>query len=161
MSGPIGRFLAADHARLAALATALASDAGADGALAAGLLRHLAWEEGVLLPLVQQLREGEPLPVMTRVRLEHRAVRALLVPALTPPVARSIRRVLAAHDAFEEAVGGLYDVCDTMVSTDADALVARLHAAPCPEPPARMDDPAALAALRRALAQARLPPLED
>jgi len=162
MIGPIRRFLAADHARLARLIDRLGEgDRAADDELRAGLLRHLAWEETVLLPLAQRLREGERLPCMTRVRLEHRAIRALLVPTPRPVIVRALGRVLAVHAAFEEAPGGFYDSCDTLVSSDADAMVDRLRAVTAPVPAPHEDGAAIDATVRQTLRQARLPALDD
>src|SRR5262245_30922604 len=49
----------------------------------AGLLKHIGMEEKVLLPAAQKLRGGEPLPVAPRLRLDHGALAALLVPSPT------------------------------------------------------------------------------
>lgn len=159
--GPIHRFLAADHARLHRLAFRIVRPGGgvdpaADDELRRGLLRHLDWEESTLMRRAQQLREGEPLPFGTRVRLEHRAIRALLVPTPTPALAETLRRVLAAHEETETAAGGFYDLLDTLVSSDAEALVASLRTAPVPAPPPHDDGPRALALVGRTLAQAGL-----
>jgi len=156
---PIRAFLVEDHRRLDDLAARLVVPGGAvdeqvDDALRRGLLRHLHWEEAVLMRLAQQLREGEPLPFMTRVRLEHRAIRALLVPPPTVALAETLVRVLAMHERMETAPGGFYDLCDTLVSSDADGVVTRLRAVPEPDPPPHDDGPHALATVQRLLAQA-------
>jgi hypothetical protein len=156
---PIRRFLRADHRRLGALATRLvgpdgAVDRAADDELRRGLLRHLHWEESILMRLAQQRREGEPVPFMTRVRLEHRAIRALLVPTPTAALVATLGRVLAAHEEMETAPGGFYDLCDTLASSDADGVVGRLRAVPAPDPPPHDDGPHALATVQRLLAQA-------
>lgn len=161
MPGPIRRFLVDDHARLAALASRLVGpggvvDAATDDELRRGLLRHLGWEESILMRLAQQLREGEPLPFATRVKIEHRAIRALLVPTPTAERARTLARVLAAHEETEAAPGGFYDLCDTLVSSDADAVVARLRTIAVPAVPAHDDGPRALETARRLLVQAGL-----
>ena len=106
--------------------------------------------------LAQRLREGEPLPFATRVKIEHRAIRALLVPTPTAERARTLARVLAAHEATETAPGGFYDLCDTLVSSDAAAVVARLRTIAVPALPAHDDGPGALETARRLLVQARL-----
>lgn len=159
--GPIRRFLDEDHRRLDALVGRLVDgdgvvDRAVDDALRRGLLRHLAWEESILMRLAQALREGEPLPFMTRVRLEHRAIRALLVPTPSAAVATTLARVLAAHARTEAATGGLYDLCDTLVSSDAGAVVERLRRTAEVDPPPHDDGHECLAAARRALAQADL-----
>jgi len=41
-------------------------------------------EERILLPAAQRLRGGERLPIAARLRLDHGALAALLVPSATP-----------------------------------------------------------------------------
>ena len=67
MSGKIHRFLADDHARLDRLLERAAAnpktvDPAAYAEFRAGLLRHIAMEEKILLPAAQRLRGGAPLP---------------------------------------------------------------------------------------------------
>jgi hypothetical protein len=64
----------------------------------AGLLKHIAMEEKILLPAAQKLRAGEPLPVAPKLRLDHGALAALLVPTPTRPVMAAIQAILRVHN---------------------------------------------------------------
>src|SRR5512144_53214 len=111
--GPVARYLSADHDRLDALlqrATAQTNtvDAAAYGEFRAGLLKHIGMEEKILLPAAQRARGGTPLPSATRLRLDHGALAALLVPTPSPAIVATIRRILAPHNRLEEEPGGVY-----------------------------------------------------
>lgn len=135
MPGPIARFLAADHLRLDAL---LREALGRPGGIArepfdafrAGLLRHIALEEKILLPAAREARGGEPLPVARRLRVDHGAVTSLLVPTPPPEIVAEIRSILEPHDWVEEAPGGLYEACEALLGGRAEAILARLRAYP-------------------------------
>jgi hypothetical protein len=135
MSGPIGAFLEADHARLDGL---LASAVTAPGAVApepfaafrAGLLRHIALEEKILLPAAHAARGGVPLPAFRRLRIDHGAIAALLVAPPTPALVAELRSILVPHDWIEEADGGVYDACDALLAGEAEQVLERLQAYP-------------------------------
>jgi hypothetical protein len=157
--GPIGRFLADDHKRLdALLQRAVAGSGRIDRAVYAefrtGLLKHIGMEEKILLPAAQRARGGEPLPTAARLRLDHGALVALLVPTPTPRIVAAIRTVLAAHNAIEEGPGGVYEVCEQVAGAEAGALLASLRAAPGVPVNAHVDGPRIMDAARRALARA-------
>ena len=135
MPGPIFQFLAEDHARLDALLTkAVAGPGGVDlaafAAFREGLLRHIALEEKILLPAVRTARGGEPLPLARRLRVDHGAIAALLVPTPTPEIAGELRKILGPHNEVEEGEGGLYETCDALLSAEAGALLERMRAYP-------------------------------
>ncbi len=135
MPGPIHQFLAEDHARLEALLTeAVAASGGVDlaayGAFREGLLRHIALEEKVLLPAARRASGGDPVAQARRIRVDHGAMAALLVPAPTPEIAAEIRKILDPHNALEESAGGLYDSCDALLAAQAGALLERMRAYP-------------------------------
>ena len=71
-------------------------------------------EEKVFLPAAQKLRGGEPLPVAPRLRLDHGALVALLVPSPTAPVVAAIRAIFKVHNPIEEEPGGMYDQCEQL-----------------------------------------------
>jgi hypothetical protein len=132
---PISQFLSEDHARLDALLTqAVAVSGGIDlaafSAFRAGLLRHIALEEKILLPAARAARGGEPLPQERRLRVDHGAIAALLVPTPTPELASELRKILGPHNEVEEGAGGLYESCDELLSAEASALLARMRAYP-------------------------------
>ena len=158
-SGPVARLLAADHARLDALLGRATSqpgniDGGAYAEFRSGLLKHIGMEEKMLLPAAQRARGGTPLPIAARLRLDHGALAALLVPTPTPAIIAALRRILAAHNAVEEGPDGVYEVCEQLVGDDAEALLAQLRAAPDVPVHAHVDGPRIMDATRRALARA-------
>src|SRR5512143_4034956 len=146
MSGPISRLLADDHLRLDALLTRATSRPGEIDQIAyaefrAGLLRHIGMEEKILLPAAQRARGGEPLPIAAKLRLDHGALAALLVPTPTPTIVAALRRILSTHNAVEEGPGGVYAACEQLVGADAEALLAQLRAAPEVPVHAHVDGP--------------------
>jgi hypothetical protein len=157
--GPVYRFLADDHARLDALlgragASPAAIDAEAYAEFRAGLLRHIGMEEKILLPTAQRWNGGEPLAIAGKLRLDHGALAALMVPAPTRAIIAAIRRILSAHNPVEEGPGGLYEVCEQLAGAEAGTLLARLRAAPSVPVASHVDSPKVLEATRRALRRA-------
>ncbi|HZR81440.1 MAG TPA: hemerythrin domain-containing protein [Candidatus Binatia bacterium] len=159
----ITAFLIADHRRLEALldaatATAAAPSTAIDAAPYAefrrGLLRHIAIEEKLLLPAAQAARGGEPLPIAERLRLDHGAIAALLVPTPTAEIVATLRHILERHDEIEEGPGGLYATCDDLLARGVDALLAKMRAYPEPPVNAHNDGPVVMPAVRRALERA-------
>jgi hypothetical protein len=133
--GPIHTFLADDHARLDALlrravADPRVIDRAAYDELRAGLLRHIAMEEKVLLPDARRRRGGEPLPAARQLRADHSALAALLVPTPTHAILEAMAKILEAHNPLEEAVEGIYATCEQLAGGEAEALLARLEAVP-------------------------------
>lgn len=159
MTSGIARHLAADHRRLEELlAAATAGEGPVDLAAYAefrrGLLRHIGIEEKVLLPAAQRAGGGAPVPVAARLRLDHGAIVALLVPTPTPAIVATLRHVLDRHDAIEEGPDGLYAVCDALLGPDAASVVEEMRR--YPEVPVSPHNDAAgvLPAVERALARA-------
>ena len=135
MAGPLSEFLAADHARLEGLLTAALArpgevDRGPFDAFRAGLLRHIALEEKILLPAAREARGGEPLPQARRLRIDHGAIAALLVPSPTPEIAAEVRKILDPHNVVEEGEGGVYASCDALLAARAESLLERMRAYP-------------------------------
>ena len=157
--GPIHRLLAADHARLDTLleratATSGRIEPGAWAGFRKGLLRHIGMEEKILLPAAARARDGEVLPAAARLRVEHGAIAALLVPTPTPAIVAALQAILARHDRSEEGPDGVYADCERVLGDDAPAVLAALHAAPEVPVAAHVDGPRIMAATRRALARA-------
>jgi len=159
MSGAIPRLLVDDHARLDALLQRAAARPGGIGRSAyaefrAGLLKHISMEEKILLPAAQCARGGQPLPLAAKLRLDHGALAALLVPTPTPAIIAALRAILTAHNPLEESPGGVYARCEQLVGLGAEALLAQLRAAPEVPVAPHADGPRVLSAIRRALARA-------
>ncbi len=161
--GPVATYLVADHRRLEtllgrALACPPAIDLAAYDEFRRGLLRHIAMEEKILLPAAQRVRGGMPLPIAGRLRSDHGALAALLVPAPTPAILAAIRHILADHDRLEEGSEGVYAVCERLTGREVAALADELAAAPAVPVHDVVADPGVLAATRRALARAGYDP---
>lgn len=159
MAGPIYSFLADDHVRLEGLLRKAVDspdeiDHKAYAEFCGGLLRHIAMEEKILLAAAQRARGGEPLPEAAKLRLDHGAIAALLVPNPTPAVVAAIRKVLAAHNPVEEGPGGVYEACDLLLRDRVDEILARLRSAPEVAVNPHVDGPHVTEAINRALARA-------
>jgi hypothetical protein len=159
MVGPIYRFLAGDHARLDRLLERAMTEAGAIDRAAyaefrAGLLKHIGMEEKILLPAAQRLRGGEALVLAAKVRLDHGALAALLVPTPTPAIIATLRTILEGHNALEEGSGGLYECCERLMGAEAEVLLAQLQAAQEVPVAPHADGPQVMGVVRRALARA-------
>ncbi len=157
-SRAISRFLGDDHRRLdALLARAVAQPESIDRVaydeFRRGLLKHISMEEKILLPAAQRLR-GEPLELAAKLRLDHGALAALLVPTPTFAIIRAIRSIIEAHNQLEEGPGGVYAMCEELAGAEAQELLAQLRTAPEVPAAAHVDSPKVMAATRRALARA-------
>jgi Hemerythrin HHE cation binding domain len=139
MQRPLHRFFSADHRRLdALLKRAVAEPGQVDialfGEFRAGILRHIGMEEKVLFVAARRARGGEPLELAARLRVDHGAIAALLVPTPTPAIVGEILSVLVPHNRREEEPGGVYDACDEALGpAEAERLAGELQA--FPEPP--------------------------
>ncbi len=157
--GPLFRFLAADHIRLAGLLKR--AEAGLEtidyapyAEFRAGLLKHIAMEEKILLPAARRLRGGQPLPVADKLRRDHGALAALLVPPPTAAILAKIRDILNDHNAVEEGPDGLYEVCEKLAANQAASLVSEMRRMPDVKLAAHVDGPQVVEATRRALERA-------
>ncbi len=132
--GRITRYLAEDHARLDALLTRSVVPDGmnleAFDAFRAGLLWHIAVEEKLLFPALRAARGGDPHPDWIRLRIDHGAIAALLVPPPTPELVAEIRSILEPHNAIEERPGAAYESCDGLPAEQVAALLERMRAYP-------------------------------
>ena len=110
-----------------------------------------------LLPAAQRAG-GRAASKRPQFALDHGALAALLVPTPAPAIAAAIRTIQTAHNAVEEATRGVYEVCEQLVAAEADALLARLRAAPDVRMNPHVDSPLVRAATRRAVARAGFDP---
>jgi hypothetical protein len=154
--GSIQTFLEQDHARLdALLARAVADPAQIDetayAEFRAGLLRHIAMEEKVLLADAKSRRGGDPLSAAAQLRLDHAAIAAMLAARPDAELVADLRALLVQHNHIEEGDGGVYAQCERHAGADVDALLRRLHDVP-PARPAPYSPRARIAAeIRRAI----------
>jgi hypothetical protein len=157
--GPLTGYLAEDHRRLDALFQSASADPHhidrtAYEQFRAGLLRHIGMEEKILLPAAQRLNGGTPLSMAAKLRLDHGALAALLMPTPTSAVIKTIHGILADHNAVEEGAGGLYELCDGLAGMEAEQLLAALRAAPGVAVMPHNDSPAVMNTVRRTLERA-------
>jgi hypothetical protein len=155
-SRPLSDLLESDHARLRELLRRAAADgatidAGPYEAFRAGLLRHIAMEEKVLLPEIRRRRGGEPPEVAKQLRADHAALAALLVPTPTHAILATIGGVLAEHDPLEEGPAGLYPLAEALLAPERDAILERLKAVPAVPLAAHFDGPRAFASIENLL----------
>lgn len=159
MTGPLFRYLSDDHERLDALLNHAvdkpeAIDMKAYTEFRQGLLRHIGMEEKIVLPAITRFQDGRQAEVAARLRLDHGALVALLVPPPTPAIVETIRSILSAHNPLEENEGGLYRLLDRLAGEEAGDLLEKLEGAP--EVPAlpHNDRPGILDITRRAVERA-------
>jgi hypothetical protein len=159
MPGPIYQMLMQDHRRmedLLALAKTM-TDAGAPQAyeeFRSGLLRHIGMEENILIPAAHQARGGVRLPLADRLRLDHGALAALLVPPPSPEVFACIEGILSGHNLLEEGKDGLYEICEQLAGSESGQLLERPRAYPSPRLKPNVPGEWVLEATRRALSRA-------
>ena len=158
-AGMLTEFLVEDHRRLDGLLQAAVAHPGTvdDRAYAqfrAGLLRHIGMEEKILLPAVQRQRGGEPLPLAARLRLDHGALAALLMPTPTAAILTTIQGILVEHNVLEEGAAGLYETCDALAGPETEPILAALRAAPEVTVMPYNDSTVVMNAVRRALERA-------
>jgi hypothetical protein len=158
MPGKIHRYLADDHRHLEGLLERIFCDSGAvDGEayaqFRAGLLKHIAMEEKILLPAARRL-SGEPRSAAAKLRLDHGALTALLVPPPTPQLVAAIRAILKQHNPLEEDPGGMYDQCEELAGNETDQVLRQLQNYPDVKVLPNVDNQFVMDAARRALARA-------
>lgn len=120
----------------------------------AGLLTHIKMEEKILFPAAQEANGGNPLIIVAKLRLEHGALTALMVPPPTASLIKALRHVLDKHDLAEEKPGGMYEVCEALTEHRTQELLEQLaHVSEVPVHPHNTAS-FALEAAKRALARA-------
>src|SRR5574338_1710817 len=112
MNKPLYQFFTKDHRRIEELLDRATQNPGEIEMeyyqrFRAGLLTHIKMEEKILFPAVQKANGGIPVPPAAKLRLEHGAITALMVPPPTPSLIKVLRHVLERHDLTEEEPGGM------------------------------------------------------
>jgi hypothetical protein len=158
-SDRIYRYLADDHARIDAALQRATSQPGmieptAYAEFRNGLLRHIGLEEKILLPAARAARSGEPLPIASKLRLDHGALTSLLVPTPTPAIVAAIRAILECHNLLEESPGGVYQQCERLAGAEANDILQRLMSAPAVKVLPHVDNAFVMEAAHRALKRA-------
>ncbi len=127
--------LSRDHERLDSLLVRATDDPGMINVeiyseFRHGLLRHIGIEEKIILPAIARLQDGRQAEVAGRLRLDHGALVALLVPSPTPPIIETIRSILQVHNLLEEEEGGLYRLIERLAGEEADGLLENIRQYP-------------------------------
>jgi hypothetical protein len=159
MHGKLYDYFEKDHKRLEGLLNRATETPGeiemeTYGQFRSGLLRHIGLEEKILFPAAQKVRGSEPFPSLPKLRLDHGALTALMVPPPNDAIIAAIRAILVAHDALEESPGGPYDVCEQLAGNDVEVLVAKVQNSPAVPVLSHRNEPFVLEATRRALVRA-------
>ena len=152
-------FLSNDHERLdafleRAFSNPEAIDPESYAEFRQGLLKHIGIEEKIILPAIARFQNGKQAEVAARLRLDHGALVALLVPSPNQQIVETIRSILKVHNALEEKEDGLYHLIDNLAGDDTMSLLEKVKATP--EVPAlpHNDRPGILDATRRAVERA-------
>jgi hypothetical protein len=135
VAGALYQYLFYDHERLdKLLAQAIsrpdAIDMDSYAEFRKGLLRHIAMEEKVVLPAIAQMQGGKPSPIADRLRLDHGALVALLVPPPTTSIVFTLCSILQVHNELEEKDGGLYQTIEQLTGPDVEKLLTQLKNIP-------------------------------
>ena len=159
MRGSLYEFFVNDHRRLEDLLDKSTSapngyDMTAYGEFRSGLLRHIKMEETISLPAAQKARGGTPLEIEGKIRLDHGALTALMVPPPSQMIIGALRAILASHDLLEGQPAGMYDTLEELTGGEAEVLVTRARTTPGVPVHPHNDAPFILDATRRALARA-------
>jgi hypothetical protein len=159
MKGLLYNYFMNDHRRLDALFDQATRDSGQyDKELynqfRAGLLKHIKMEETILFPSVQKMNAGKSTSLLARLRLDHGALTALMVPPPSAVIIRAVRFILKGHNELEEEPEGLYDQCDEMNQDVIQELMRKFEVTTdVPLVPHR-SEPFVLDAMRRAMKRA-------
>lgn len=159
MHGRLYDYFEKDHKRLEGLLDRATEKAGTFdpdlyGQFRAGLLRHIGLEEKILFPAAQKAKGGEPFSSLPKLRLDHGALTALMVPPPSNAIVAAIRAILAEHDALEESPGGPYDICEQLAGDEVNSLLTKVQNAPAVPVLPHRGESFVLDATRRAMERA-------
>jgi hypothetical protein len=159
MDGKLYRYFEQDHRRLEQLlAKAAASpdkiDIAAFDQFRSGILKHIGMEEKILIPAFQRFSGGVPFPLAAKIRLDHGAIAALMVPLPSITIIKALRAILSAHNVLEESLDGLYEATEKSAGSELDALMELVLSTPDVPVMPYNHKPEVLDATRRALARA-------
>ncbi|MFI5201825.1 MAG: hemerythrin domain-containing protein [Candidatus Kapaibacterium sp.] len=157
MGATISEFLQHDHERLDALLERFSNDLTDREAyleFRSGMLKHIRFEETVLFKAAQRVNNGIAIELAAKLRLDHGAIAALLVPSPTPKIIQALQTVLRTHNALEEGQEGVYAECDVLLEADAGRIIEEFQNMK-PVPMAKNTDiPLAMESAGRALERA-------
>lgn len=135
MAGVLYKYLAEDHDRLEQLLESATADPDAfdmksDAEFRKGLLRHIGIEEKIIVPRIAKAGDERSKAIAARLRSDHGAIVALLVPPPSSSVVATLRTILDAHNIFEEQEGGFYEILDEAEQADPTTVLEMMRSAP-------------------------------
>jgi hypothetical protein len=159
VNGLLYRYFEQDHRRLERLLAEACAKPDAINIAAfdqfrSGILKHIGMEEKILIPAFQRFSGGVPFPLAAKIRLDHGAIAALMVPPPSMTIIRALRAILAAHNVLEESLDGLYEACENSAGPELDAIMKQVMSTPDVPVMPYNHKPEVLEATRRALARA-------
>lgn len=128
-------YLAADHDRIEAffvqaIENINAIDMDAYQQFRSGLMRHIGIEEKIVFPkLIEHLGE-EAKQMAVRLRSDHGAIVALLVPTPDVEVIATLNAILSAHNDYEEGANGVYSMLAVLDEQTTQAMLLQMQQAP-------------------------------
>ncbi len=163
MNQEITNYLSDDHDRLDAL---LKQSLKPDGSIdldayhqfRQGLLRHIGIEEKVLIPALKNDLDDEIKSTLERIRMDHSAIVALLVPTPSPEIISALHAIVEKHNELEEKNGGFYERSDAYDAQASLHMAENVRNAPEVKSLPNNPDPKVLEATRRALERAGYDP---
>lgn len=159
MTREISTYLSNDHDRLDQLLKQSVTPSGAINNDAyqqfrQGLLRHIGIEEKILIPSLKQNLDEEMKKTLDRIRSDHSAIVALLVPLPSSAIISALKAILTGHNELEEKNGGFYERADAYDETAVEQIAEKVKNAPEVKSLPNNPDPKVLDATRRALERA-------
>ena len=159
MSQQLYQYLAHDHDRLDRLLQNATSQPGvinldSYGEFRRGLLRHIGIEERIVLPTIARLQNGKQAAIAERLRLDHGALAALMVPPPSSAIIATLRSILEGHNSLEEQEGGLYLLLNRLAKDEEADLLERMRSTPEVPVMPYNEKPSVLEATERALKRA-------
>jgi hypothetical protein len=135
MHAPLYQYLADDHDRLDKLLQRATASPGvidmeAYAEFRRGLLRHIGIEEKIVLPAIERLQGGRQAPIADRLRLDHGAIVALMVPPPSASIIATLKSILQVHNALEEQEGGFYLLLEQVARSEMNILLEKMKSAP-------------------------------
>jgi hypothetical protein len=159
MHGALYEYLTADHQKFDALLKRAVSTPGkiqidSFSEFRKGLLRHIAIEEKIVLPAIAAWQGGRKADIADRLRLDHSAIAALLVPPPSGIIIRTLKSIFEVHNPIEEGEGGLYELFEKSAGSEVEKTLRRLKTAPEVLVLPYNEKPEAFEATRRAVIRA-------
>jgi Hemerythrin HHE cation binding domain len=96
----------------------------------AGLLKHIASEEKILIPALKSAQEDTSHASAAQLRQEHGALASLLVLPPSVMTRNAILGLLHHHNKREESAHGLHEECDCLPSDSVNELMQKTRIYP-------------------------------